>query len=110
MTKVHRNLHKACWSIRRKGDKTAHQEAVCLANVVFRVSEAGRAKVLEKRVRSVHAYAQGEEIPCSVYGLKRERVRYNPYRAGAFLTEDGREVWAAQYAFFHADGSCEVIL
>lgn len=110
-TKVHRNLHKACWSIRRKGAPTAHDSDIVLANVVFRVSEKARQKVLADKVRSVHAYAQGEETQM-VHAWQGDlmRVRYSPYRAGAFTLDDGREVWGAKYAWFKKDGSCEVIL
>lgn len=112
-TKVHRNLHKACWSIRESGAKTTHTSFIALANVEFRVSQAGRAKVIANQVRSVHAYAIGDRLhtSCTVYGEgERIGVRYNPYRAGAFLSLDGREVTKAQYAYFFTDGSCEVIL
>lgn len=110
VTKIHRNLHRACWSIRRGKAPTEHTKAIALANVVFRVSEKGRQKVLAKKVRSVHAYAQGTEChwPLSMAGAVR--VRYNPYKAGAFIAENGREIWEARFATFQFDGWCEVIL
>lgn len=106
-TKVHRNLHKACWSVRRKGEATAHTRRIFLANVSFRVSQAGRAKVLEKQVRSVHAYAAGTEIDSFEFG-EWDRVSYNPYRAGAFTLNDGTEVHQAAIVKFEIDGVCWV--
>jgi hypothetical protein len=106
-TKVHRNLHKACWSVRRKGDKTAHTSRIFLSNVEFRVSQAGRAKVLEKKVRSVHAYAIGTEI-APFEGQFWERVSYNPYRAGAFTTLRGEAIERADIVKFEIDGLCWV--
>ena len=106
-TKVHRNLHKACWSVRRGDAKTAHTRRIFLANVEFRVSQAGRAKVLEKKVRSVHAYATGTEVDSFEYG-EWDRVSYNPYRAGAFVLNDGTEVRQAAIVKFEIDGVCWV--
>ena len=106
-TKVHRNLHKACWSVRRGDAKTAHHMAVVLSNVEFRVSQAGRAKVLEKKVRSVHAYAVGEVYTAHTvasWSEHLERVRYNPYLADSFQLCDGTPVRTAELAFFHSDG------
>jgi hypothetical protein len=109
--KVHRNLHKACWSIRGLAEKTTHREWCLISSAEFRVSQAARAKVLANKVRSVHAYAAGEyhehNIAASGEWL---RVSYNPYRAGAFLLADGREVWSARFARFNRLGQCEVIL
>lgn len=109
--KVHRNLHKSTWSIRGLTDKTTHREWAFISSAEFRVSQAARAKVLANQVRSVHAYAKGEfhEHGLNVAG-EWLRVRYNPYRAGAFLLDDGREVWTARYARFNRLGQCEVIL
>ncbi len=106
-TKVHRNLHKKCWSVRRKGDPTVHARRIFLANVEFRVSAAGRAKVLEKQVRSVHAYATGTEIDPFEYG-EWDRVNYNPFRSGAFTMNDGTEVRQAAIVKFEIDGVCWV--
>ncbi len=104
-TKVHRNLHKACWSVRRKGDKTAHTDRIFLSSVEFRVSQAGRAKVLEKKVRSVHAYAIGTEIE-PFEGGRWERISYNPFRAEEFTDASGDYVVSADIVKFELDGIC----
>lgn len=64
---VYFNLHKKCWSIRamegnQKGRVIAHAQAVELANCTFKVSEAGRQRVLREKRKNVHAGVVGDII------------------------------------------------
>jgi hypothetical protein len=104
--RVHRNLHKACWSLTVRGERVRHVGAFALAGVRFVVSAAGRARVLAKKVRAVHAWADGAEAaaPADLTGFVR--VSYNPFRAGTFTTADGAPVRGAELVAFTADGKC----
>ena len=61
------NLHKKRFSVRAcegpdKGRVIAHRKAVCLLNVKFKVSEAGRQRVLKEQRKNVHAVMRGHWI------------------------------------------------
>lgn len=61
---VYKNLHKDCWSIRaldgeHKGRVVAHADRVILKDVQFRVSEAGRQRVIREGRKNVHAGVVG---------------------------------------------------
>ena len=67
--RVYRNLHKKCWSVQQKQKGrwkvVAHAESITLLDCVFRVSEAGRQRVLRESRKNVHAYIQGFYVPDS---------------------------------------------
>lgn len=82
---VYRNLHRKCWSVRHRGIVRLHCETVTLGNVTFRVSEAGRQRVLRERRKNVHAVVRGTLV--SRQGSVGEgslEVVYNPYKGGTF--------------------------
>ena len=61
---VYANLHKACWSIKalngpNAGRVVAHADKVVLQDATFKVSEAGRQRVLKERRKNVHAGVVG---------------------------------------------------
>jgi hypothetical protein len=89
---VYFNLRTGLWSIRdpRTRRVVDHRAEVHLRDVRFRVSEAGRQRVLRDRRRAVHAWAEGElcDAPAALVGA----VRYNPYRAPTFeASTDGAD-------------------
>jgi hypothetical protein len=103
--RVHRNLHRRCWSLTPKGGRVTHAEAVTLAAVRFVVSAAGRARVLAKRVRAVHAWAEGAEAEEPADLAPLIPVTYNPYRAACFTRCDtGEPVTRAALVVFTAAG------
>lgn len=62
---VYFNLHKKCFSVKAldgvsKGKVVFHADKVMLRNVEFRVSEAGRKRVLETGRKQVHAGVVGD--------------------------------------------------
>jgi hypothetical protein len=105
IVQVYRNLHREALSIRFKktGLVIDYCSTVWLDNVRFHVSASGRARVLERKVRSVHAFCEGvflsknEEMPrekflCSVY--------YQPYLTDYFKNEaTGESVYHANKVF-----------
>jgi len=100
---VYRNLHRKCWSVRHRGIVRSHCEAVTLGAVTFRVSEAGRQRVLRERRKNVHAVVRGTLV---AYGDVAEdgtlEVVYNPYNSGTFCYALTREpIHAAGVAYLH---------
>lgn len=97
------NLHRHCWSLRAeegpdRGRVILHAHAVELTECRFKVSEAGRQRVLREKSKNVHAGISGvlgtwSTIKCPDRmgpqlpdeGLP---VTYNPYRAGTFVSAD----------------------
>jgi predicted extracellular nuclease len=106
MVEVYRNLNKRgpqgepVYSVRVKGKVREHLSEVTLSQVTFKVSEAGRQRVLREKRKNVHATAQGIEggEPSGV----PVRVSYNPYKGGTFYRVDnGHAVKCAR--FFRVD-------
>ena len=64
--RVFRNLTRRCLSMQARtptGWRTiAHAESVVLRDVAFRVSEAGRQRVLATGRKTVHAWAEGDLV------------------------------------------------
>lgn len=107
------NLHKKCFSVKaleglHKGRVIHHASEALLHDVTFRVSEAGRQKVLAERRKNVHAGVVGQLVrlvpfpsgmPTVSQGLESsllrgaelaafmaeaEPISYNPYLQGSF--------------------------
>ena len=91
--KVYYNLHKHTFSVQTKTPKgwrvTDYADRLNLTDVEFRVSEAGRQRVLKEGRKNVHAFVIGtltdEELDTPV------DVSYNPYKAGFFYRKDNGE-------------------
>lgn len=100
------NLHRKDWSIKRGDAPVAHYPQFALRECRFHVSAAARQKVLDRHVRSVHAWVSGLEDDVELSVMELYQVSYNPYRCGSFyMKQDGREVHQAQAALFAADGT-----
>lgn len=123
---VYFNLHRKCWSIKalegpRKGRVIGHADYIDLADVQWKVSEAGRQRVLRERKKNVHAGAVGTleawsdkhgnrmgvqfgkttfdtlSTPDAVPG----DVSYNPYKGPTFYDRStGEAVHRSAAAFF----------
>jgi hypothetical protein len=75
---------------------------VVLNDVVFKVSEAGRRRVLRTRRKNVHAFAEGILTWGSLpMGVQWVGVSYNPYLGPTFYRKDnGEGVRKAEVAYF----------
>lgn len=105
---VYRNLHNGKLSVRDRKTKRviAHVDYITLAGVGFRVSQAGRERVLRERRKNVHAFVSGKVV--SFGGAKAYKGRnldeyiwksgrnpllagdgriavYNPYKYDSFV-------------------------
>jgi hypothetical protein len=112
---VYYNLHRKCWSLKamegeRKGRVVGHAKYVDMTNVVWKVSEAGRQRVLRERKKNVHAGAcgfvnnwldlngirHGSMAPTMTDGYRKsptvpDMVTYNPYKHPHFVDVDTGE-------------------
>lgn len=97
---VYRNLHRGCWSVRRRGVPVSHQDTLTLIGAVFRVSEPGRQRVLRERQKNVHAVVRGTLVERDV-GSDLLEVSYNPYRGPTFyFVSTGEPIYAAPVVYF----------
>ena len=107
--RVYRNLHTLNYSCQGKdlGDKgwrvKAHRNRLLLHDATFKVSEAGRERVLREKKKNVHAFIVGEyrgnpmaaiDDLCAFTSIKP--ISYNPYAGGFFFDKTtGQEVVSA---------------
>lgn len=66
------------------GRVVAHTDRIVLADAEFRVSEAGRQRVLREQAKNVHAWISGRPV-VSEGALGGVVVTYNPYRYDSFV-------------------------
>jgi hypothetical protein len=87
---VYFNLHRKVFSVREyAGTRRVlfHTESILLNDCEFRVSQAGRDRVLREQRKNVHAGVVGEYISQSWSSDRipnSTRVSYNPYRFNYF--------------------------
>lgn len=93
--RVYRNLHRDCYSVQTyvpgKGWRVAgHRLFVRLTNAEFKVSEAGRQRVLREKKKNVHAFVEGDIVESfdAAWG-PGIRISYDPYRSGSFESSFG---------------------
>jgi hypothetical protein len=94
---VYFNLHRKCFSIKalegdRKGRVVAHSTTVLLEGCKFKVSEAGRQRVLREKRKNVHAGVTGTwingdrvESHYEFLSMVGRQVSYNPYKYDSFV-------------------------
>ena len=88
--RVYFNFHKKMISVQSKVNGqwkvVKHVEDILLKNVKFKVSEAGRQRVIKNKRKNVHAFIIGE-ITNGFQSLDLDPflcVRYNPYEMDKF--------------------------
>jgi len=89
---VYFNLHKKVFSIKAlegpdKGRVIAHRRQLVLHDVIFKVSEAGRQRVLRERRKNVHAGVVGKWVNDLISVDHKTQVTYNPYKHDSFITK-----------------------
>lgn len=86
---VYFNLHKRLWSVRDRKTRSvvAHVEDIVLADVTFRVSPAGNARVRREGRKNVHAFASGTVVDAGDFGAQSNAVgvTYDPHRDTTFV-------------------------
>lgn len=88
--KIYKNLHNGLFSVMQNNLVVAHIESFILNNVIFKVNESGRQKVLKEKRKNVHAFVTGyiETINVESDVINSSQVRYNPYISNTFFTGD----------------------
>ncbi len=89
---VYFNLHRKLWSVKAlsgpmRGRVVAHRDTLALTDCTFKVSEAGRQRVLREQRKNVHAGVVGylSDAPALAHDVP---VTYNPYKAATFTRKD----------------------
>lgn len=103
---VYRNLHRKCYSVKslKTGRVIAHVDSIDLINVVFRVSEAGRQRVLKTRQKNVHAGVVGYIADVSLL-RQSSKIVYNPYKYDSFIRSiNEMPIYKAEIARIDATG------
>lgn len=93
---VYFNLHKKVFSVRalegdKKGLVIAHADKITLRDVAFKVSEAGRQRVLREKRKNVHAGVVGQwdgALDAAIVAENDISVTYNPYVYDSFVLRD----------------------
>ena len=93
---VYFNLHKLLWSVRAlegpdRGRVIQHAHELHLVDCQFRVSEAGRQRVLREHRKNVHAGVVGRLAAAPPSPAATQRVTYNPYKFATFVRADTLE-------------------
>ena len=102
---VYRNLHKNCYSVRQGGIVRFHTNVITLKNVTYKVSEAGRQRVIREQRKNVHAVVVGkichskevyqETLPLPLC----DYATYNPYKCDSFYVPlTGEKLLESKYA------------
>lgn len=97
------NLHKKCWSLKNltTGRVQFHRAKFVLQDCQFKVSEAGRQRVLREKRKNVHAGIVGiiaDHVGTDIN--KGEPVRYNPYEMKSFQRNGEVITRSAEVHFF----------
>lgn len=104
---VYYNLHKKVFSVKalegeKKGLVIAHVKTISLENVEFKVSEAGRQRVIREQRKNVHAGAKGDWVVGASGPHDLTALNYNPYRYSSFVVKATEEpVYKASYAYLY---------
>lgn len=88
---VYWNVRRKIWSVRVRGKVLLHTAHCTILNPRFKVSEAGRQRVLRERCKNVHAYIEGEVYPPGMIAESGRRVSYNPYKGPSFYLVGSNE-------------------
>lgn len=108
---VYYNLHRKLWSVKalegpNKGRVIDRCASVALTDVVPKVSEAGRQRVLREKRKNVHAGLVGTlayAVPSYILTQQRE-ITYNPYRGPTFFYRStGDDFKEARWAMLLSD-------
>jgi hypothetical protein len=96
---VYWNLHKQCWSVRRRGRLEGHAHVIGLEFVQWIVQPAGRERVRREKKKYVHAFARGLlRLHVPPIHPRGNKVTYNPYTNNCFVDQLGA-VHDSYYAY-----------
>lgn len=104
---IYYNLHKHVFSV--KSCKTQlvehHSDTVIMTNCEFKVSQAGRNRVLKEKRKNVHAGVKGNVKSLELNGFDLDNfteITYNPYKYDSFVVKSNEEpVTEAKLVILH---------
>lgn len=104
---VYFNLHKKLFSIRSEKTKRVihHTSSVVLCDATFKVSQAGRLRVIKEQRKNVHAGVKGTVLAYDVNQFTKDakscrEATYNPYKYESFVDKlTGEPLDSAEYVF-----------
>ena len=107
--KVYFNLHKKVFSVVDNKTKRVvrYSNGLSLNDATFKVSKAGRKRVLKERRKNVHAYVIGEDDLNYCIPSDATEVTYNPYKFPYFLSS-GKKIENAKKVAF-SGGKCYLV-
>ena len=104
--RVYRNLRNNLLSVQSKVKGSwlvvGHVESLLLYDAEFKVSEAGRKRVIEQKRKNVHAFVYGELADIDTDVVLPTKAFYNPYKYKTFVTESLGRVEAVNCASISA--------
>lgn len=116
---IYWNITRGVWSVKalqgpNRGRVIQHATDITLTDCVFKVSEAGRKKVLAQKVKNVHAGVVGymnSLVAPEVSGDVID-VTYNPYKFSTFVNRANTEqaVHAARAVKLHQNRSVQAFV
>ena len=96
--RIYRNLHKDCFSImkynpEKKGYRLhSHAQNLTAEGVEFKVSQAGREKVIREKQKNVHAFVYCKNYSTFVKPIPvGDEITYNPYAMDSFRNKNSNE-------------------
>lgn len=93
---IYKNLHNGLFSIRQNGLVVGHAKSFHITDVSFKVSNAGRQRVLKEKQKNIHAFICGRllQVGCisdnnsfQRAAVEKQAIKYNPYTAGQFFRQ-----------------------
>lgn len=92
--KVAFNLNKRTYSIRdyKTNKVVGYSDSIVLRNVSFKVSEAGRQRVIDTKRKNVHAFIVGDQSLLRYSNSGLMPITYNPYKDTGFVWKRSREL------------------
>ena len=106
---IYRNLRTRGFSIKLRGRVVDRDDWFIAKNVVFKVNELGRQRVVREKSKNVHAYVVCDKytFPGKTKVDKSKIITYNPYKHKQFVC-DGKEINSADAVLFK-DGKCYLL-
>jgi hypothetical protein len=102
---VYFNLHKKVFSIKSlegkfKGKVVAHTKELSMNHCRFKVSKAGRARVLKNKQKNVHAGVVGYIDLHESGQTTNNEITYNPYDYETFVYKKSLQpIYESKYAY-----------
>lgn len=106
---VYFNLHKKLFSVRdhKTGLVVGHTNTIALEDVTFKVSEAGRQRVLREKRKNVHAGVLGTVKDLPIEPMEAVAF-YNPYKYESFVDVNGQKLSGASLVLLHKSDKARI--